>query len=128
MFESGWLDEEETRDTMFNYYDLEEYVLDPHTAVAVGVYDDYSPETGDATPAVIVSTASPYKFPCDVYNAIAEAKETDPVKAVKKLHAFTAAECPESILRLTSLPVRHTTVIEKDGAEQAVFDFVEGRR
>ena len=128
VFEAGWLDEEETRDTMFNYYDLEEYVLDPHTAVAVGVYDDYASETGDATPAVIVSTASPYKFPCDVYNAIAEAKETDPVKAVKKLHAFTAAECPESILRLTSLPVRHTTVIEKDGAEQAVFDFVEGRR
>ena len=75
-----------------------------------------------------MSTANPYKFPCDVYNAVAEARETDPVKAVRKLHAYTAAECPDSILGLASLPVRHTTVIEKDEAEKTVFDFVEGRR
>ena len=36
--------------------------MDTHTAVAATVYDKYVNETGDKTPTVIASTASPYKF------------------------------------------------------------------
>lgn len=124
VFEAGWADEEDTREAMANFFDLDDYVLDPHTAVAVSVYSDYADETEDETPTVVVSTASPYKFACDVYNAVADARETDVEKAVMKLQMFTGAECPEGILQLKSLPVRHKTVIEKDGAKQAVYDFV----
>ena len=126
VFEAGWADEEDTREAMFNFFDLDDVVLDPHTAVAASVYSEYADETEDETTSVIVSTASPYKFACDVYNAIAGAKEKDPDKAVMKLHAFTAAECPDGILALNSLPVRHTSVIERDGVKQAVYDFVLG--
>ena len=129
VFEAGWADEDETRETIATFFDLEEgYVLDPHTAVAVSVYNEYSAETGDAAPAVIVSTASPYKFACDVYNAVAGAHEKDTDKAVMKLHAFTAAECPDGILALNSLPVRHSSVIPRDGVKQAVYDFVLGEK
>ena len=129
VFEAGWADEDETRETIATFFDLEEgYVLDPHTAVAVSVYNEYSAETEDMTPAVIVSTASPYKFACDVYNAVAGAHEKDPDKAVMKLHTFTAAECPDGILALNSLPVRHASVIPRDGVKQAVYDFVLGER
>ena len=128
-FDGGWADEDETRETIATFFDLEEgYVLDPHTAVAVSVYNEYSAETEDMTPAVIVSTASPYKFACDVYNAVAGAHEKDPDKAVMKLHTFTAAECPDGILALNSLPVRHASVIPRDGVKQAVYDFVLGER
>ena len=129
VFEAGWADEDETRETIATFFDLEEgYVLDPHTAVAVSVYNEYSAETEDMTPTVIVSTASPYKFACDVYNAVAGAHEKDPDKAVMKLHTFTAAECPDGILALNSLPVRHASVIPRDGVKQAVYDFVLGER
>lgn len=124
VFEAGWADEEETRETIATFFDLDDYVLDPHTAVAVSVYSEYADETEDATKTVIVSTASPYKFACDVYNAVAGAREKDPDKAVMKLHTFTAAECPDGILALNSLPVRHGGVIERDGVKQAVYDFV----
>ena len=126
VFEAGWADEDETNEAMNVFFDLDDYVLDPHTAVAASVYSEYADETEDETTSVIVSTASPYKFACDVYNAIAGAKEKDPDKAVMKLHAFTAAECPDGILALNSLPVRHKTVIDRDGVKQAVYDFVLG--
>ena len=128
VFEAGWASEEETKETIATFFDLDEegYVLDPHTAVAVSVYNEYSLETDDETPTVIVSTASPYKFACDVYNAIAGAHEKDPDKAVTKLQLFTAAECPSAIAELDSLPVRHTTVIEREDVKKAVFDFVAG--
>ena len=44
-------------------YDASDYVEDPHTAVASAVYQKYVERTGDHTPTVIASTASPYKFP-----------------------------------------------------------------
>ena len=40
------------------------YLIDPHTAVAFDVLDQYRRDTGDTTPTVVVSTASPFKF-CD---------------------------------------------------------------
>ena len=43
-----------------------------------------------------------------------------------KLHMFTAAECPDGILALNSLPVRHPDVIPRDGVKQAVYNFVLG--
>ncbi len=127
VFVAGWSDEDETKETMFNVFDDCGYVLDPHTAVAVDVYAEYQEETGDDTVSVIVSTASPYKFPCDVYNAVTGAHEKDPNKAVNKLQVYTAAECAESILELNTLPILHATTIEKGDAEKTVFDFVDSK-
>ena len=45
-------------------------MIDTHTAVAAAVYDRYREETGDETPTVIASTASPFKFVRSVMTAI----------------------------------------------------------
>ena len=124
VFEAGWADEDETTETIGNFFDLDDYVLDTHTAVAVSVYNDYASDTEDDTTAVIVSTASPYKFACDVFNAVSDRHETDVDKAVKGLMRSTGAECPQGILDLPRMEIRHRTVIERDGAKQAVFDFL----
>ena len=60
IFEAGWADEAETKDAIYNYFDLDDVTFDPHTAVAGSVYNDYSIDTEDDTPTVIVSTASPF--------------------------------------------------------------------
>ena len=46
------------------------YVCDPHTASGWAAAEDYISETGDLRPMVVLSTASPYKFPAAVLEAL----------------------------------------------------------
>mgnify|MGYP002508999173 CR=1 FL=1 len=45
-------------------YERDSYLCDPHTAVALHVYEQYTQQTGDSAPVLIASTASPFKFAC----------------------------------------------------------------
>ncbi len=123
VFEAGWADEEETKDAIFTFFDLDDYVMDPHTAVGASVYNDYSCETDDDTPTVILSTANPFKFTSDVLCALG-GREKDPFKALLKLQAITAMDCPENLLGLDRKEQIHTKVVDRDKVAQAVLDFV----
>ena len=71
LFYSGYCDDEKTKSAIKMMYDTENYLCDPHTAVAVEVYHEYVETTGDEeTPTILVSTASPYKFSRSVLEAI----------------------------------------------------------
>ncbi len=59
-FAGGYATETETAATIKRIYESDNYIIDTHTAVAATVYDKYVKETGDTTPTVIASTASPY--------------------------------------------------------------------
>ena len=61
-FYGNYCSEEETNEAIHATYKSSDYVIDPHTAVAAGVYKKYLADTDDHTPTVIASTASPYKF------------------------------------------------------------------
>lgn len=126
VFAAGYADESETMETIYNTFDEYGYVVDPHTAVAVAVYNDYCFTSGDETPAVILSTASPYKFAQDVYEAVGETRVEDPFKAVKKLHFLTGMEVPEGIDRLEFAEERFTDVLSKDEIKQKVISRVKG--
>ena len=69
-FYGNYASEEETAATIKKVYESDRYILDTHTAVAAAVYDKYVAATGDKTPTVIASTASPYKFTRSVMEAI----------------------------------------------------------
>ena len=69
-FVSGYADEEQTAEEIRTVYENDGYVIDPHTAVASSVYRRYRAGTGDITPAVIDSTASPFKFEGSVMSAL----------------------------------------------------------
>lgn len=71
-FVSGSATDELTLATIGKVYEQEHYLIDPHTAVAKYVYDQYKQATGDETYSVILSTASPHKFPETVMEAIGE--------------------------------------------------------
>lgn len=51
-------DDQKTLDTIREIHDRCGYVMDTHTAVAVNALEQYQQETGDRTPALVVSTAS----------------------------------------------------------------------
>ena len=61
-FWGGCCSEEETEETIRRYWQDHNYLIDPHTAVAAEVLAQYRVASGDETPAVVVSTASPYKY------------------------------------------------------------------
>ncbi len=81
LFYGGFCNVEDTETAIGGMFRENGYLMDTHTAVAYKVYRDYVSDTGDLTPSVIASTASPYKFASSVLNAIRSAcirpEETD---------------------------------------------------
>ena len=61
-FSAGYCDDRQTKDMIARMWTERNYLIDPHTAVAFHVLEEYREETGDDTPTVVVSTASPFKF------------------------------------------------------------------
>lgn len=124
-FIGGSCSEDDTLDAISNFYETEDYLLDPHTAVAVGVYSNYVAETNDETKTVIVSTASPYKFPADVYFALSEKDlSDDAINASRKLESYTGVEIPEPLVGLESRVVRFKDVVKKENIVNAVLDHI----
>lgn len=113
--------EEETKEVIGNVFDEYGYLLDPHTAVAVSAYFKFMNEAYDDAPAIVLSTANPYKFPQSVLEAVSETKETDAFKAVKKLAFTTGAEIPDGIANLKEKPVLHDLVVDKADIAEAVL-------
>lgn len=123
-FVAGWADEEDTKNAISTFFDLDDYIMDTHTAVAASVYNDYSCETDDETSTVVLSTANPYKFPIDVLGAIGS-RERDSYKAVVKLYNLTALECPDCILELEDAKEIHTKVIDRTEVKKTVLEVAD---
>ena len=121
IFFGGCADDEKTKETIRRYWKEEHYLLDPHTAVAASVALDFRQETGDTSPLLIVSTASPYKFAADVAASIGVAVQGDAFDAGKALEDATGVKAPKTITELKSMPVLHTRVCEKDRMGEAVL-------
>lgn len=119
-------EEEETQEVIYNFFDEYGYLLDPHTAVGVSAYSKFMNEVYDETPAIIVSTANPFKFPQSVYEAVSQSKEDDANKAIKKLSAYTGAEVPEDIKNLNEKEVLHNVVVSKSDIESAILSVLGG--
>ena len=71
-FIAGCCSDEAAAQTIAKVHATTGYLCDPHTATAWAVAEDYVNHTGDQTPMVILSTASPYKFPTAVLEALGE--------------------------------------------------------
>lgn len=120
-FFADWCGEEETAQSIRDTFKNKNYLLDTHTAVAMGVYEKYK-SGGDNTKTVIVSTASPYKFPHDVLRSLgADVQGISGFEAARKLSTMTGTELPKRIMELEGKPVRHTGVYDKDELKQAVL-------
>ena len=98
------------------------YVCDPHTAVAWHAADAFM-EQADGAPVVVLSTASPYKFPAAVLSALGEEPGDDEFAMMDKLSALTGTPIPKNLATLREKQVRHKDVIDKD----AMLDYVLGK-
>ena len=117
-FFGGFSTEEENFESIKSLYDKTGYVIDTHTGIAYSVYKNYVAKTGDTTPTVIASTASPYKFAGNVLKAVNGSIVSDPFAAMDRLSEETGTKVPSPLARLASLPLRFDRTIEvKDGID-----------
>ena len=121
-FWGGWSSQEETLKTIECVYNEYGYVCDTHTAVGVDVYDKYVITTGDLTPTVMVSTASPFKFNASVCKALSMNDSDDEFELLRKLSEKTGLPVPEGLRNLEDKPVLHGRVCRKEEMKNVVME------
>ena len=90
------------------------YLCDPHTATGWAVAESYVRESGDRRPMVVLSTASPYKFPAAVLAALGGDLSGDEFTQMERLETLTGVAIPGNLSGLREKPEIHTAVIEKE--------------
>ncbi len=122
IFSCACCDDAQAAEVMGRVWREHGYVCDPHTAVAWHAADAFM-EQADGAPVVVLSTASPYKFPAAVLSALGEEPGDDEFAMMDKLSALTGTPIPKNLATLREKQVRHKDVIDKD----AMLDYVLGK-
>lgn len=123
LFCAGCCDDAQTKQTIHQVFESDEYLCDTHTAVAVKVYKDYQERTGDQTDTIIASTANPFKFSAAVLEAVGGglAVGLSEFDVVRQLSVVTGEQIPAPLADLEQRGVRFTDVCDKEDMAQAVF-------
>jgi len=118
---SGYADEDEVKNEIKTMLKDEDYLMDPHTAVAMRVYKKYCENTGDRTPTVIDSTACPYKFVKSVYDAISDGNsDHDDFRLIGELKELSGVDIHPALKSVSSLPIKHDTNIKIADGRQII--------
>lgn len=124
-FAGGYATQERAALVIRRLYEQDGYVIDPHTAVAAAVYEDYRAASGDDAACVIASTASPYKFPRSVMEAMGEAcGGMADFDLIERLSELSRTPVPRAIEEIRTAPVLHTRVCDRDGMKKAVEEIL----
>lgn len=118
--------EGETISAISKVYKASDYVIDTHTAVAYEVYEKYKKNSGDSAVTVIASTASPFKFPASINEALNFAdKETSDFEMIEALSHKLGLKIPKGIEGLDKKEIRHRTTCGKDGMKEVIRKFLK---
>ena len=121
-FGAGFCDDKETAKAIAAVWSKYGYLMDTHTAVAWAVSEDYKKEN-PTEPVIVLSTASPFKFPHAVLSAIGETPAEDEFDCLEQLAKVSGLPIPKNLAGLKTAAVLHDTVIEKD----ELIDFAIGK-
>ncbi|MGI6189132.1 MAG: threonine synthase [Clostridiales bacterium] len=117
VFWGGYADDVQTLKTIRSTYDTYGYLMDPHTAVGMHVYDQYRKQTGDDHKTILASTASPFKFADDVLKALlgpnAVINKDDTITLLDTLSCMTGIQIPPALSALKDKSIRHTAVCQQ---------------
>ena len=113
-FWAGCCDDEKTRKTIARVWQEQKYLCDTHTAAGWAVAEEYVASTGDTAPMVVLSTASPYKFPAAVLSSLEENTGLDEWQQMARLTELTGVAIPGNLQGLQEKKELHTDVIGKD--------------
>ncbi len=123
-FVGGCCSDEETKKEINGVFKKYDYLMDTHTAVAYNVLEKYRDASGDQTPTVVVSTASPYKFCSSVIEALGTEVDVSGLDLIDKLESLTGKPAPKPLTSLRNKSERFNTSSEKDELESVVRGFL----
>ncbi|KAB8295385.1 threonine synthase [Bifidobacterium apri] len=113
LFGCGWADEDQVRAMIADCWQKNHYVIDPHTAC--GYYVMQQMPRDPLTPRVLLSTASPYKFPRVVNEALGWDASGSDFDCMDVLAEHSGTEAPKALRGLEHADVRFTDVVDIDG-------------
>ena len=114
LFWAGFCDDEGAKAAIGKVWKDDHYLCDTHTAVAWDVAQQYKEANPDHNAVVVLSTASPYKFPAAVLEGIGEQAEGDEFDVMEQLHRVTGVPVPKNLASLREREVCHRDVIGQD--------------
>lgn len=125
LFIGDYAVEDEVEREIIHSYTECNYLLDPHTAVAVNIYNKYYKRTADKTITVIASTANPYKFSETVLQALGNMdKNNNGYDKIKRLNQITGIEIHRSLKDLDKKEMRHNRRCEPDQLKEEILDIL----
>lgn len=121
-FIGDYADENMTVAAIKEVYEKFDYVIDPHTAVAYHVANGYESENKK----VILSTASPYKFPASVIEGIAGKIEVEnEFDLFDILFEKSGAAVPPQLKNLRQATSRFNDYCQKTEMTDKVYEFLK---
>lgn len=112
LFSCGWADENQVSHAITDCWNINHYIIDPHTACGYHVLSQMPRQT--AMPRVLLSTASPYKFPRVVGKAFGLDTAGTDFDCMDRLSEATGTTAPKNLRGLEHAAERFTDVISID--------------
>ena len=119
-FDCGWSSEEQVAGEIRARYEKDGYLCDTHTAVAFHVA---AQKKRDGVPMVVLSTASPFKFPRSVLEALGHTAPENDFEAMQALEGATGRTAPASLAALRQKAERFSTVIDPAGIAEVALGY-----
>lgn len=108
-------------------YKNEGYLMDTHTAVGYVVLNKYRKETSDYRQALVASTASPYKFPRSICNALGiDISGKDEFEILNILSNNTNTNIPNNLKDLDKKLVLHKEICDKEKMKESLLNYLKG--
>ena len=117
-------DDAETEKTIGKVWKEYGYLCDTHTAVAFAAAERYGEKTGSQAPCVVLSTASPYKFPAAVVKGLGAEPEKDEFAVMEQLESLTNTTMHRALAGLREKKVLHTDVTDPKDMMQYVMSSI----
>ena len=115
LFYADFCTEEETTAAIARLWHESRWLSDTHSAVGFAVQEKYC-RSRDYTgnPCIVLSTASPFKFPSTVLGALGGTARDNEFETAAALAELTGENVPENIAGLRKKPVLHTDAVDID--------------
>ncbi len=121
-FDCGCASDADAKDTIARVFRDTHYLMDPHTAVAWKVAEDIAAKGECKTPMVVLSTASPYKFPQSVLGALGAPGDGDISEQFERMERLSNTNAPRALANALMRTERFRDVVSVDGMMDYVME------
>lgn len=126
-FFAGCCDDAATIKTIAQVWRQHHYLMDTHTAVAWNVAQQYKAACPEHAPVVVLSTASPYKFPGAVMEALKLDPAGDEFSGMEAIERATGVPMPANLRSLRERPRLHSDCVAKTAMTEYVIEKAEDK-